>query len=80
MDQRVFALGPRGIGAPMTLRRLPKRILALDSTGAHIATAHYLHGTGWVITHEEREEVFGTVEHKTEAETELRRIVGLRKK
>lgn len=80
MDQKVFALGPRGIGEPMTLRRLPKEIQAIDSTGAHIATAHYRHGVGWIITHEGRKEVVGTAKYKPDAETALREIVGLRKK
>ena len=79
MDTRVFALGPRGIGEPMTLRRTAKEIQAIDSTGAHIATAHYLHGTGWIITHVGTREVLGTAQYKPDAELELRKIVGLRK-
>lgn len=80
MEQKVFALGPRGIGDPMVLRRLPKEIHAIDSTGAHIATAHYRHGVGWILTHEQTKEVMGTAQYKPDAEFELRKIVGLRKK
>lgn len=79
MDQKVFALGPNGIGEPMTLRRRPKEIDAIDSTGARIATAHYLHGTGWIITHERTREVLGSEQYKPDAETRLREIVGQRR-
>ncbi|AEV52001.1 hypothetical protein [Rhodococcus phage REQ1] len=80
MDKRVFALGPKGIGEPMVLRHEKWTIKAFDSTGAHIATAHYISGIGWTIVNQQTREVVGKEQYKPDAERALREIVGLRKR
>ncbi|WIC88903.1 hypothetical protein SEA_SHAGRAT_34 [Rhodococcus phage Shagrat] len=74
---RVFSLrAGGGIGAPMELVEKAKLIEAYDSTGYLVATAHYIHGTGWVIVKPGHKEVLDTVTYKPDARVALRKVVG----
>lgn len=73
---RVFSLRDGKIAAPMELVEKAREIEAYDSTGCLVATAHYIHGTGWVIVKPGRKEVLSTEQYKPDARLALRKVVG----
>lgn len=73
---KVFSLRNGEIASPMELVETARQIDALDSTGCLVASAHYIHGTGWVIVKPGRKEVLDTVTYKPDARLALRKVVG----
>ena len=73
---KVFSLRNGKIAAPMELVEKAKLIEAYDSTGCLVASAHYIHGTGWVIVKPGVKEVLGTETYKPDARLALRKVVG----
>lgn len=76
-ERKVFALRGHEIAGRMTLREQAGRVDALDSTGARVALATYIHGTGWVVAQEiPYRKLHGVHADKESATQELRRIAG----